>query len=256
MAGRRAWVRNTAAAAAAVAVMTACSTPDRPTESDTARAPTVRNGVIAYVEFLAGLQYVKPAGSTSSPALRIEDPKAQEVSFLEWSPDGRHLAYVDGDFFLGDSSIEVLDVETGEPLRLTSGSLDASPVWSPDGRRIAFIRFSRGSAALWVMNEDGSDATAVTSPPDQRPWQPFTDPNVFPAPEVIDPATVVRSIAWSPDSERIAFAVDPYGKQPEVWIVRLDGEAEPTILEGSYPIWSPDGAACVWSSERHPERGS
>jgi Tol biopolymer transport system component len=240
MAAPRGWVRNTTVAAATVAVMTACTTRDRPSESDTAQAATVRNGAIAYVEFFAGLQYVEPPGSTASPAPRIEDPEAQEVSFLDWSPDGRHLAYVDGDFFLGESSIVVLDADTGEKLRLTSGSLDASPVWSPDGRRIAFFRFSRGSAALWVMNEDGSRATAVTSP-GERPWRPFTDPNVFPPPRAIDPATVVRSIAWSPDSKRIAFAVDPFGKQPEVGIVPLYGNAELTILEGSYPTWSPDG---------------
>ena len=220
--------------------MTVCSTRDRPSDPDTAEGPTVRNGVIAYVEFFAGLQYVEPPGSTASPAPQIEDPDALEVSFLDWAPDGRHLAYVDGDFFLRDSLIAVLDVETGETQRLTSGSLDASPVWSPDGRRIAFFRFSRRSAALWVMNEDGSDLTAVTSP-DERPWQPFPDPTVFPTPEVIDPGTVVRAIAWSPDSERIAFAVDPFGEQPEVGIVPLDGEAEPTTLEGSYPTWSPDG---------------
>ncbi|MGH2528886.1 MAG: hypothetical protein ACRDH0_06090 [Actinomycetota bacterium] len=189
---------------------------------------------------MAGLQYVGPQGSTASPPPQIKGPDALEVSFLDWSPDGRHLAYVDGDFFLGHSSIAVVDVETGETQRLTSGSLDASPVWSPDGRRIAFFRFSRGAAALWVMDGNGSHARAVTSP-DERPWQPFRDPTVFPTPEVIDPGTVVRGIAWSPDSERIAFAVDPFGGQPEVRIVSLDGEAESTTLEGSYPTWSPDG---------------
>jgi TolB protein len=236
----RGWVRYTAVAAATVAVMTACSTRDRPSDPDPASGSTVRNGVIAYVEFLAGLQYVEPLGSTTSPPPQIKDPDAPEVSFLDWSPDGRYLAYVDGDLFLRRSSIAVLDVETGETRQLTSGSLDASPVWSPDGRRIAFLRFVRGSAALWVMNQDGSDARAL-APPRKRPWKPFRDPNVFPTPEVIDPGTVVRAIAWSPDSERIAFAVDPFGGQPEVAIVSLEGEAQPTIVEGSYPTWSPDG---------------
>jgi Tol biopolymer transport system component len=220
--------------------MTACSTSDRASDPDAAEGTTVRNGVIAYVEFLAGLQYVEPPGSTASTAPQIKDPGGLEVSFLDWSPDGRHLAYVVGDLFRRHSSIAVLDVKTGETQRLTSGSLDASPVWSPDGHRIAFFRFSRGSAALWVMDQDGSHARALTSP-GERPWKPFRDPNVFPAPEVIDPRTVVRAIAWSPDSERIAFAIDPFGGHPEVWIVSLEGEAGPTTLEGSYPTWSPDG---------------
>jgi Tol biopolymer transport system component len=90
------------------------------------------------------------------------------------------------------------------------------------------------------MNDDGSDARAVASPR-KRPWKPFRDPNVFPAPEVVDPRTVVRAIAWSPDSKRIAFAIDPFGGQPEVRIVSLDANADPTTLEGSYPTWSPDG---------------
>jgi Tol biopolymer transport system component len=236
----RGWVRHIAVAAATVAVMTACSTRDRPSGPDPAEGPTVRKGVIAYVEFSAGLQFVEPPGSTASPAPQIKDPDAVEASFLDWSPDGRYLAYVDGDFFRRHSSIALLDVETGETQRLSSGSLDASPVWSPYGHRIAFFRFSRGAGALWVMDKDGSHARAVTSP-GARPWEPFRDPNVFPTPEVIDPGTVVRAIAWSPDSERIAFTIDPFGGHPEVRIVPLDGEAEPTILEGSYPTWSPDG---------------
>jgi TolB protein len=236
----RGWVRYTAAATATVAAMTACTARDRPSDPDPVEGATVHNGVVAYVEFLAGLQYVEPPGSTASPPPQIKGPDGLEVSFLDWSPDGRYLAYVEGDFFRRHSSIAVLDVETGETQRLSSGSLDASPVWSPDGRRIAFFRFSRGAAALWVMNEDGSGARSVTSP-GEGPWKPFRDPTVFPTPEVIDPGTVVRAIAWSPDSERIAFAVDPFGGHPEVRIVPLDGEGEPTILEGSYPTWSPDG---------------
>jgi TolB protein len=223
-----------------VAVMTACTTPNGPTDPDTAEGPTVDNGVIAYVEFLAGPEYVQPPGSTASPPPQIELPDALDVSFLDWSSDGRHLAYVVGKYFLRRSSIEVLDVETGETRRLTSGSSDASPVWSPDGGRIAFLRFRRGSAALWVMNHDGSEAREVTLPR-ERPWEPFRDPNVYPPPKVINPGTVVRAIAWSPDSERIAFAVDPFGREPEVAIVSVDSQAEPTILEGSYPAWSPDG---------------
>jgi Tol biopolymer transport system component len=241
LAAPRGWVRHTTVATATVAVMTACTTHDRPSNPDTAEGPTVHNGVIAYVEFLAGPEYLQPPGSSASLPPQIKLPDALDVSFLDWSPDGRYLAYVVGKYFLRRSSIAVLDVETGETQRLTSGSSDASPIWSPDGRRIAFLRFSQGSAALWVINHDGSDARAVTSPR-EGPWKPFRDPNVvFPRPKVIDPGTVVRAIAWSPDSERIAFAVDPFGDQPEVAIVPLDGEVEPIILEGSYPSWSPDG---------------
>jgi Tol biopolymer transport system component len=201
---------------------------------------SVTNGVIAYTEFFGGLVSVEPPGSAASEDIRIEDPDAFEVSFLDWSPDGRRLTYVDGSYF-ERTSIVVLNVETGERSELTPGSIDASPVWSPDGRRIAFLRFSHGKADLWVMNADGSDEQLVAEPPDQDSWTPFVDPAVFPKPKRIDPRTVVRAIAWAPDSQRLAFAADPFGHSPTVQIVELDVEGAPVTIEGSYPSWSPDG---------------
>jgi Tol biopolymer transport system component len=133
-------------------------------------------------------------------------------------------------------------VRTGDTRQLTKGAVDSSPIWSPDGSRIAFLRFGRRAAALWAIRADGTAAAEISASGDRR-WTIVEGSTVEfpPGPPRLDPETILRSIAWSPDSKRIAFGIDPFGERPEIRIVSLDSETEPTTLQGSFPTWSPSG---------------
>jgi dipeptidyl aminopeptidase/acylaminoacyl peptidase len=62
-----------------------------------------------------------------------------EAGSLQWSPDGKRLAFVSG---RGDHAFVGVYTSDAEPIvwLAPSTSRDGSPRWSPDGTRIAFIR--------------------------------------------------------------------------------------------------------------------
>ena len=91
---------------------------------------------------------VSPNGGAPSQVTRNPHPVA---SVFSWYPDGRRVAFV------VDNSVCVIDVTTGEMVRLTVRSDDATAprpeacVLSPDGKRIAFIRHIGGSNQIYVV---------------------------------------------------------------------------------------------------------
>jgi len=109
------------------------------------------------------------------------------------SPDGTRIAYQvwsideDANDYRGAIWVAPLD-GSGEPRAFTSGERrDAMPRWSPDGRWLAFVS-TRGDgpktpANLYVIGAEGGEARRLT-----------------------DRNESVEAIAWSPDSNRIAFA--------------------------------------------------
>ena len=154
-----------------------------------------------------------------------------------WSPDGTRLAYFSqrddaaGDVFVATLANRRLeDVRnltprsSGEPLI----SPDVTPAWSPDGTRLAFTSYRGGSAALWVMNADGSQLRQLTPTSGAHG-------DYFPS--------------WSPDGQRIAFqrintAQSRIGivavASGAIGFYEFDGRAYS-------PAWSPDGRWIAFS---------
>jgi Tol biopolymer transport system component len=133
------------------------------------------------------------------------------------------------------------------------------PVWSPSGTRIAFTSTCahqdvppktpyneaaaiNGNSNIWVMNDDGSNATPLTE----------IDGN--------------RGPVWSPDGKKIAFSSgraldgnDAAGWNANVWVVNSDGSGAVPLTRlgrsirfvGSYGIaWSPGGSKLAFISDR------
>lgn len=89
-----------------------------------------------------------------------------------FSPDGRRIAYVSTEAD-GKGDIWIMDVEGGQPRRLTlnSDAYDYYPSWSPDGTRIVFCSnykdkyADKGEWGISIIDLDGGGITRVFDSP-------------------------------------------------------------------------------------------
>ncbi|HEX3224730.1 MAG TPA: S9 family peptidase [Gaiellaceae bacterium] len=189
------------------------------------------------------------------------------------SPDGSRIAYVvtqiDVEASEYRSAIWVVPFDgSSEPVQFTAGERrDTTPRWSPDGKWLAFAS-SRGEdpktpSNLYVISADGGEARKLT-----------------------DQKESVESVAWSPDSTRIAFTArvrdDAYEEEDEkkrdprrfrrvfhkldsvgwtgdrrkqIFVVAVDGSGPETQLtsgdyENDSPTWSGDGTRIFFDGLR------
>ncbi len=147
---------------------------------------------------------------------------------------------------------------------------DSDPAWSPDGNKIAFVSNRDGKFMLYVMNNDGTDQTRLSSEFStvRKPrWSPdgtkllflysdswYTDNKklgVISAdgsqPVKLGNILVAQDIdqQWSADSTKIVFY------SGTIQVINADGSNLASLVKGSYPKWSPDGShiAFISSSE-------
>lgn len=139
----------------------------------------------------------------------------------EWSPDGRHIAYVS---FENDAAeIYIQHLATGERTRISSRpGLNNAPAFSPDGRRLALVLSSEpGNPDIYVMDLASRELRRLTRTP-----------------------AIDTEPAWLPDGETLVFTSDR-GGGPQIY--RIDargGEARRLTFEGAYnasPQVAPDG---------------
>ena len=151
-----------------------------------------------------------------------------------WSPDGKKIAYVQGEE--KDSAIYVSTIKGGLVEKLTNGFM---PSWSPDGREIIFSDISVNRSPLGVLNLPTRGKKTLLS--NKMPWI------VFPT--------------WSPRGDKIAFSeIDGRINQDllewtkaNLYIVNRDGTGLRQVVkdEGAVamgPTWSPDGDALIYGT--------
>jgi Tol biopolymer transport system component len=79
-----------------------------------------------------------------------------------WSPDGNMVAFQSRQS--GQYNIWVINADGSNLKQLSNGTDDEVLAWSPDGKTIVYqSRQSSGHYALFTMNADGSNPTALTS---------------------------------------------------------------------------------------------
>lgn len=167
----------------------------------------------------------------------------------DWSPDGRHVAFVR---YADDAlQLQLLDLSTGEtrPL-LADGAVNVEPSWSPDGRKLAFVSsVFEGRWHIFVasLSPDATLDTVVR----------ITDDRLSPLPRYYYGAyDQYLSPTWSSDGKELILVSNRghiWGSGG-FWRTEARPEAEPRELRfeettwKARPDWSPDGKRVVYSS--------
>ena len=149
---------------------------------------------------------------------------------LRWSPDSGHLAVAETPAIESGTTLQVIDLASGEHTDLTSGQAGVVDQynWAPDGDRLAMtvntsVGGLSGNVTLLVVDLQGGHRELPLGP-----WYPI-------------------SAAWSPDGRWLAVSAAPAGSSggfARVFIVAASGgesrDVAPDLASGDYPAWAPD----------------
>jgi Tol biopolymer transport system component len=168
---------------------------------------------------------IQPVGTMNAEDTGIE------ASFVDWSPDGRAIAFSTLAHGADPDQIGIYSVADEKTKFITSLKNGATnPAWSRDGKQIAFY-VQRGSIReIWIVPSEGGTPRQLTADlEDSHPaWSPRNPDEIL----------------FTRDHKRLAILSVSTGK------VRL----LPGYSEGSYvldyPSWSPDGERIYFSISR------
>jgi imidazolonepropionase-like amidohydrolase/Tol biopolymer transport system component len=209
--------------------MTRFLAPAAPRACATRRAP----GALVLALAIAG-GCASPRGgeqAAPNPSTRLVAFEAREGTrlALDVAPDGRTIVFD----LLGQ--LWQLPIEGGRAVALTDAARDTAedldPAISPDGAWIAFQGDRPGGRTIWLMPAAGGEPRRLSA----RELGYFA----------------YAGTAWSPDSRRVAYAVnDVLGivdvVTGEERVLRIDSlpplvQAHPRLPHNGSPAWSPDG---------------
>ncbi len=111
--------------------------------------------------------------------------------------------------------------------------VETQPSLAPDGKTFAYTKRTSGESDIYVQRVGGKNPVNIT------------------ASSTVD----VSSPAFSPDGNRIAFAVN--SGSGGIFVSGATGESQRRLTDfGFYPAWSPNGAEIAFCTEFFPTPGS
>jgi tricorn protease len=196
----------------------------------------------------------------------LANVNVKEVQNVAVSPTGaRILVEAHGDIF-------TVPAEKGDTRNLTRtpGSAERDPAWSPDGKSVAYFSDVSGEYQLFVRDQDGLQPPKVI---DLNPgasffyaphWSPdskriaFTDKHLHlwyvdaagGKPVKVDTGLrggfgAATELAWSPDSQWIAYSRDLESQMHAIFFYSLASRASMQITDGmsnaAHPVFDPNG---------------
>ena len=137
---------------------------------------------------------------------------------VDWSPDGKYVAFTPIPAPGGVESIVLVSPETGERRVVTSPrpgvNGDYQPRFSPDGKSLAFVRATSGIGfSIGVVS-------LASAPGEARIVTPGTV------------AVVGEPFAWTLDSRELLFRANYQGVVGGVWRMAADGRTPPVQVTG------------------------
>ena len=158
----------------------------------------------------------------------------------------RNAAIVKNGTYVGnESTIERLNVKTGERVRILTDAAD--PSVSHDGKLIAFVHLNKDGQSdnVWIANSDGTNAHALLRDTFfyiQAPrFSPVADDIVFSAAGHAAPKSVDRRL---PHGAHL-------GIPSEIFVVKADGTGLRSLAQtgdDTFPAWSLDGSRLAYVS--------
>lgn len=248
-----------------------------------AGAASTALSALALAGILAAAESEQSAGAPARPVWADEQTNALGAP----SPDGRFLSFVDA-----AGNLAVRDLATGASRALTSDAAGAPSgqfayfsVFSRDSQQVAYAWFNEGRFyELRIVAIDGSAPRTIYRNPEAGFVQPtafspdgdevltllFRRDNVSQIALVsaIDGTVrVLRSLDWfypkkidlSPDGRFVVYDSIPSSESTarDIHILAVDGSAQSVLTEGPandlFPLWTPDGKAVVFGSDREGE---
>jgi TolB protein len=177
--------------------------------------------------FTSQVSLVNPDGSGRG----LLTPETVNDSQPAWSPDGKRIVFTRFNSTDQTSEIWTINADGTGAQRLTVGHDDHEPAFSGDGKRIAFARNEGGDFEIWLMNDDGTAQTQLTTD-DSNEHNP----------------------TFNFDSSLIAFdRTTSFGTALAVWTMTPDGgnQTARTPTDNSvaafHPNFSPDGTTLSFS---------